>query len=121
MKWSSEDTDIDIDEGIVDSIMKVHDSFVNSEVGHEAWMLEDRALTFSIAECLHGSVQLHLDSFAITAPELRSKIDVLLSQLWNVGDLLRASLLGKPISELTERDRAAIGALLPGRHIKNEL
>jgi hypothetical protein len=121
LKWYSEETDARMDENIVDDIMKAFDSLVNSEVGREAWLLEDRDITFSIAERLRGSTQVHLDSFTTAAPELRPKIDSLSSQLWNAGELLRASLLGKPISELTERDRATIGLLLPGRHIKKDL
>lgn len=118
MTPSSAATEVHMDKGIIDRIMSAYDDFVNSEMGHEAWLLEDRAITYSIADCLHGSVQLHLDSFAIAAPELKREIDAFLRQLWNVGESLRASLLGKPVSKLTETDRAAIGALLPGRHIK---
>jgi hypothetical protein len=114
----SEDAEMRMDKAIIDRIMSAYDNFVNSEVGHEAWLLEDRAITFSIAESLQGSMRLHLDSFMVTAPELKREIDALSEELWNVGELLRASLLGKPVSELTETDRAAIRALLPGRHIK---
>jgi hypothetical protein len=66
-------------------------------------------------------MQLHLDSFTIAAPELKREIDLFLARLWNVGELLRATLLDKPISELTDQDRLAIRALPPGRHIKKEL
>jgi hypothetical protein len=118
LKWSSEDADAHMSESIVERIMKAFDNFANSEVGHEAWLLENRDITFSIAECLRSSMQLHLDSFTAAMPELQARVDLLSSQLWNAGELLRASLLGKPISELTERDRTAIGLLLPGRHIR---
>lgn len=114
----SEGAEMRMDKRIIDRIMSAYDNFVNSEVGHEAWLLEDRAVAFSIAECLQGSMRLHLDSFTVAASELKRGIDALSARLWNVGELLRASLLDKPISELTDTDRAAIRALLPGRHIK---
>lgn len=120
LKLSSEDADAHMNEDFVDRIMNAFDNFANSEVGREAWLLENRDIAFSIAECLRGSTQLHLDSFTTTMPELQVKTSLLSSQLWNVGELLRASLLGKSTNELTERDRATIGLLLPGRHIRKE-
>jgi hypothetical protein len=107
-----------IAEGFIDKIMLAYDNFVNSEVGHEAWLLENRSITFSIAECLQSSMRLHLDSFTAPLSELKVKIDALSTQLWSTGEFLRAALLDKPVSELTEPDRSAIHALLPGRHIK---
>lgn len=118
MKRHSEATGVQFNNNVTDRITSAFDKFVNSEIGHEAWLLENRAIMFGIADCLNGSMQLHLDSFLIAPSELRSKMDDLSSRLWSVGEGLRASILDKPISELTDRDRAAIQALLPGRHIK---
>jgi len=120
MTASSEEAEVHMDPSIVERITSAYDNFVYSEVGHEAWLLEDRAITLSIAGCLQDSQRLHVDSFVITAPELKSRINLLSSRLWNVGELLRASLLNKPVNELTDKDRAVIAALLPGRHIKKE-
>jgi hypothetical protein len=117
MSRDSGASDASVHKRIVDEIVEAYDNFVESEVGHEAWLLEDRAITFAIAECLHHSMQLHLDSFTIGDSELKTKMDRLHFKLRSAGDMLRATILDKEVSELTDRDRYIIGALLPGRHI----
>jgi hypothetical protein len=110
--------DRSIAELIVEQSMRAYDNFVESEVGHEAWLLENEAITFAIAERLHDSMQLHLDSFGIKPEELHTRLEGLYSQLVTVGDMLRATILDKQVRELTDRDRYVSRMLLPGRHIK---
>lgn len=118
MSPNSEGVDASVHKDIIDKIVVAYDDFVESEVGHEAWLLENRAITFAVAECLHHSMQLHLDSFLIEATELKAAIDRLFLELQNAGDMLRATILDKRVSELTDKDRYIIYALLPGRHSK---
>jgi hypothetical protein len=65
----------------------------------------------TVAERLHGSVQLHLDSFVITPSELQSRIDHLLYR-YGVSEMLRATILDKPIGELTDKYRPTLQAPL---------
>ncbi len=120
MSLDSEAIDASVHKSIVDQIAAAYDNFVESEVGHEAWLLENRTITFAIAECLHHSMELHVDSFTTGFKELGTRIDDLHSELRSAGDILRATILDKQVSELTNRDRYIIAALLPGRHIKKQ-
>jgi hypothetical protein len=112
--------DIPIDERTIEQVMTAYDNFVESEIGHEAWLLENETITFAIADCLHQSMQLHLDSFGIGEGELHTRLDGLYSRLVAVGDMLRAATLDKRVSELTDRDRYVSAMLLPGRHIEKK-
>lgn len=106
-------------EGVVEQIMAVYDNFMESDTAHEAWLLENTTITLAIAEFLHRSLQLHLDSFGSGATELGAGIESLYSNLRIVGDMLRAALLDKRVSELTDQDRDLSKMLLLGGHIKH--
>jgi hypothetical protein len=73
MNPHSEATEVQFDNNVIDRVTSAFDNFVNSEVGHEAWLLENRAIMFGIADCLNGSMQLHLDSFLIAALEVEEQ------------------------------------------------
>jgi hypothetical protein len=95
-----------------------YNNLAESELGHEAWLLEDKSITFAIAECLQRSLRLHLDSFGGDLADFLSQIEVLNVELRTVGDMLRAAMLDKRVSKLTDQDRYISRALLPGRHIR---
>jgi hypothetical protein len=103
---------------LTEDLCDTYDHFVNSDIGHEAWLLENRDATLSIADCLHLSMRLHVDSFSIEPEDIRVRVADLSERLREAGDQLRAAFLDKGVSELTDRDRYAIAALLPGRHTK---
>ncbi len=74
----------------------------------------------AIAECLYHSMKLHLDSFESDQETLLAQTKSLHSELVAVGDMLRAAMLDKRVSELTDQDRHVSKMLLPGRHIKSQ-
>jgi hypothetical protein len=100
-------------------LQEQYDRFANSEVGHEAWLLRDRSIAIMIANCLQEAVQLHLDSFFTAPPELLDRACALHDELRSVGDRLRAEVLGKPVSQLTDDDRRVAAMLLPGKHARD--
>lgn len=118
LSLGQEDADSSIDERVIMLLETSYNDLVESEVGHEAWLLEDETTTVAIADCLHGSLQLHLDSFRGGSGEFLAQMEILNSTLRAVGDMLRAAMLDKHVSELTDQDRYISRSLLPGRHIK---
>lgn len=115
------DADTSIDERVIELLEASYNNLVESEVGHEAWLLEDATTTLAIADCLHCSLQLHLDSFGGGCAELLTQTEILIPSLRAVGNMLRAAMLDKHVSELTDQDRYISRSLLPGRHIKGEI
>jgi hypothetical protein len=117
MKISAASDNVDAG-NIIDGLIHAYDELLDSDIGHEAWSLEDRKITYAVGDCVSASLRLHLDSYHVPVSELRETVMTLRSELQNVGDSLRAMILNKRVADLTERDRAVIRALLPGRHVR---
>jgi len=104
----------------INEIMEVYDNLMESETAREAWLLENKTITLAIAGCLRRSMQLHLDSFGGDATGLGAEAQSLHSELRTVGDMLRAAVLDKRVSELSEQDHYLSQMLSLGRHIKRK-
>jgi hypothetical protein len=109
-----------IDKRVGEQIMVAYDNLMENEVPREAWLLEDKTITITIARCLRRSMQLHLNSFGSGATELCAEVQSLLPDLRNAGDMLRAAMLDKRVGELTEQDHDIIKMMLLGRHVKRK-
>jgi hypothetical protein len=97
-------------------IVAIHDTLIDSDIGHEAWLLEDRAAAAAIADCIEGLVELHTKGFGLSLEDLRLRADGLYRRFGSTGDQLRAILLGKDVNQLTLRDREITTALLHPSH-----
>jgi hypothetical protein len=101
---------------IIDLVVAIHDELLDTDIGHEAWLLKDRGLVEDIAECIDGLVRLHAESFGLSLGSMRQRVVDILSRFDKVRDQLRAILLNKNVTQVSPHDRYITSILLRPSH-----
>jgi hypothetical protein len=115
-EWPDDNTESQI----IESVVRIHDELLNSDISHEAWLLGDRRVVEKIAGCVDGLVKLHLDSFELSVEEMQGRLTLLYRNFGQAGDQLRAIMLRKEVDQLTSHDRHITHILLRPSHRSRE-
>jgi hypothetical protein len=59
---------------IVNLVVAIHDELLDSDIGHEAWLLTERSIVEDIAECVDGLVRLHTESFELDIVGIQQRL-----------------------------------------------